>query len=193
MPVYQCDGTDILDVAATSETAIEAARTERKPVAIVFSNLTRRFGHAATDRQAAYLSTSDIQAAADTNPLEFACHRLVSLGVTTYEQLHRLYTEIDAKVQAAFQSAATERKIETREEVIASTAQPLAAFVPRTPDTKASPEAFPDVMRKHMTRVIVEQLEANPNMVYIGEVWFAIVVVCCLMFVIGHGSHSGIE
>jgi hypothetical protein len=172
MPVYQCDGTDLIDLIITSESAIEAARRDRKPVAIIFSNITRRFGHAATDRQSAYLTSDWIQAAADKNPIEYACQRLAELGVMTYDEMYRMYNEIDNKVERAFDEAVNERKITTRQEVIDSTSQPLAPMpVPRPTEPSVPTDKFPDVMRKHMTRVIVEQLEANPNMVYIGEVY----------------------
>lgn len=37
------------------------ARKQQKPVTIVYKNVPRRFGHAATDRQSAYLSPEEIQ------------------------------------------------------------------------------------------------------------------------------------
>ena len=43
--------------------------------------MPRRFGHAATDRQGAYLTATEIAQQADRNPLEGACLDAVRLGV----------------------------------------------------------------------------------------------------------------
>eukprot|EP01047_Picozoa_sp_COSAG01_P029694 COSAG01_NODE_2045_length_8561_cov_6.449421_4_plen_69_part_00 len=43
----------------------------------MFGQLPRRFGHAATDRQSAYLSATEIETAQRANPLEGAASLLV--------------------------------------------------------------------------------------------------------------------
>ena len=69
MEKFFCDGSSIVDVHDKSKRAIDYARLRGKPALLVFKNLSRRFGHASTDRQAAYLSQEEIQAAAETNHL----------------------------------------------------------------------------------------------------------------------------
>jgi 2-oxoisovalerate dehydrogenase E1 component len=57
---FHADGRNVLDVHAQSEKAIAYSRRTGKPSIIVYSKIARRFGHAATDRQAAYLSEVQI-------------------------------------------------------------------------------------------------------------------------------------
>lgn len=66
---------------------------------ILFKNLPRRFGHAATDRQFAYLTEEQIKAVARRNPVEHMCAQLVELGVVTYEELEKRYLELWDKVR----------------------------------------------------------------------------------------------
>jgi hypothetical protein len=84
------------------------------------------------------------------------------------------------KVRDAFDVAAEEPKITSRDEMLERVSQPTV-LVPRLPmDTLVSITGLQpqlsndkrnkrDVMRKHMTRVIAEVMEKDPKVVYIGE------------------------
>lgn len=69
MALYEADGSDISSVYLQSKAAIEYSRLHSKPSMLWFRNLPRRFGHAATDRQFAYLSPDEIKAQMDRDPL----------------------------------------------------------------------------------------------------------------------------
>lgn len=69
MKKFIADANNIIDIHTKSRDAFQYARSFRRPVLLVFKNLNRRFGHAATDRQSAYLSQEEIKKAADNNPL----------------------------------------------------------------------------------------------------------------------------
>lgn len=69
MPVHVADGSNLFDVWAKSRTAIETARATAQPHVLLFTNLPRRFGHAATDRQDAYLHPDEVEAQVQRNPL----------------------------------------------------------------------------------------------------------------------------
>lgn len=51
MPVHRCNGNDADAVYAATSAAVEFSRKRGAPSAVVFEGLSRRFGHAATDRQ----------------------------------------------------------------------------------------------------------------------------------------------
>ena len=51
MPVHRCDGNDVDAVYAATSAAAAFSRKRGAPSAVVFEGLSRRFGHAATDRQ----------------------------------------------------------------------------------------------------------------------------------------------
>jgi TPP-dependent pyruvate/acetoin dehydrogenase alpha subunit len=81
METFTCDGANLLDVFRATEAATTRARKRKEPVALLFRNIPRRFGHAATDRQSAYLTNEEIVDEVERNPLEGACLDAVRLGV----------------------------------------------------------------------------------------------------------------
>jgi TPP-dependent pyruvate/acetoin dehydrogenase alpha subunit len=161
-----------------------AARRTGRPAALLFRNLPRRFGHAATDRQTAYMTQQEVDALASSNPLEAACAAAVAEGIVDYPTLSAMFDGVGARTLAAFQEAATEPKLETLGvgNLVARNAPPLAEPSPSTSNTMLLPSSIPleptpkktsgnrrDVLRKHMNRAIGESLETHQNMVYIGE------------------------
>jgi 2-oxoisovalerate dehydrogenase E1 component len=177
MPVFRANGLDVLDIYAKGKSAIHHARQTSAPSCLVLTGLPRRFGHAATDRQAAYMTEQEIEQVASTNPLEALCSLAVSSGVSTHTDLVTEFQELWKKTASAFDKAASEPKITRRSEV---NERNSVALVPVTNQHKvvsqisnamkvASNTAPGDVMRKHMTRVFDELLGSTANMVYIGE------------------------
>lgn len=51
MPVFEADGNNFLDIWKKSGQAIDFARKNCQPSCIIYNDIPRRFGHAATDRQ----------------------------------------------------------------------------------------------------------------------------------------------
>ena len=136
---------------------------------IVYSNIPRRFGHAATDRQIAYYTQEEIKNEENKNPVEQLCQLAINSGVYSAENLLELYSSIDKLIVDSFTKASAEPKISTREELIKTNSQPLTPFVPPTSVTVNPQNELPDVMRKHMNRVIEEAINNDPSVVYIGE------------------------
>ena len=64
------DGSDVCDIFVKSREAMDQARLKSRPVLLLVNNLKRRFGHAATDRQIAYLTEGEIASLAETNHLK---------------------------------------------------------------------------------------------------------------------------
>ncbi len=175
MPVYKADGKDILAVYANTKAAIAYARQHRAPVALVLGELPRRFGHAATDRQAAYMSKEEIEAVSANNPLAGACALAVAAGVCTPEELATQFESLWQLTRMAFNAAVMEPKITRRAQINVRTSVPLVP-VPASAKIPTQAVTLPvitdpgrDVMRKHMTNVFDELLKSRKNMVYIGE------------------------
>ena len=179
MEQHSANGCDIFDVHNTTEIAVASARKRKKPVFLLYKNLPRRFGHAATDRQSAYLSNSEIEAAADKNPLEYAAAQLVRDGVTTYEELAEMYRHTWEVTKQAFDTAVNEPKVDSRSDLRDLTSQPL--WLPKNFEERHLVNEPPNKnnaqlkakdkhpMRKHMTRVFDEILTDNKDCVYLGE------------------------
>lgn len=70
---FYADSGDIADVYRKTAEAFEYSRSLSRPSIVLYKHIQRRFGHAATDRQNAYLSSSEIEAAANNDNLTREC------------------------------------------------------------------------------------------------------------------------
>ena len=196
--LFQCDGNDVFDVYKTSQLAFNYSRSYFRPAILVYNNLVRRFGHAATDRQSAYYSKSEIEQCANSNALLTACEAAVALNILTFDELLTLFQQLQSNVECAFDKAVNEGKITdvsllesqnsaamyvnmNSTNAISSahntrSLNPIRPITHHTSDSKDSKEA----MRKHMTRVYDEILSNNADVVYIG-----ITSVCICVYVAG--------
>eukprot|EP00040_Diaphanoeca_grandis_P034178 m.210690 g.210690 ORF g.210690 m.210690 type:complete len:804 (-) comp33088_c0_seq1:655-3066(-) len=167
MPLYEVDGTNLLDIWKGSSEAITKARKTFGPVALIFKDLPRRFGHAASDRQSAYLTKTAIATASHNNPLAGACAQAVEAGFTTYAELDDLVSRLQTLTRSAFIKAAAEPKLVSREELLERTSRPLESTINAPLHQKSTGRKH--VMRKNMNMVMDEILSDNPRTVYIGE------------------------
>jgi TPP-dependent pyruvate/acetoin dehydrogenase alpha subunit len=60
---------------------------------LLLENLPRRFGHAATDRQSAYMTEAEIQRSADRDPLAGMAH-CAALTLNVLRSIYRHYCPI---------------------------------------------------------------------------------------------------
>eukprot|EP01065_Artemidia_motanka_P042786 TRINITY_DN5793_c1_g1_i1.p1 TRINITY_DN5793_c1_g1~~TRINITY_DN5793_c1_g1_i1.p1 ORF type:complete len:824 (+),score=262.69 TRINITY_DN5793_c1_g1_i1:72-2543(+) len=178
MPVHRADATNALDMWRATKAAVDQARADRCPVFLLWKDLPRRFGHAATDRQLAYMSQKEVEKHRARNPLHTACAQAVAAGVTTPEELAGMWDDMWKRSQAAFDIAVNEPKVTSREAVLGCTAQPEppekvtpSSYVRRHDfaEVAAAPVKDKHVMRKRMTQVLEEALASDPSLVYIGE------------------------
>jgi 2-oxoisovalerate dehydrogenase E1 component len=174
MPVFRASGANQLEVWAESKAAIDLARRKGRPVFLYVDEVPRRFGHAATDRQVAYLTSDEIAAARDNNPMLGASAQAIKAGFATGDELAAMLQAIEQDCATAFQAAVNEPSCTDRAAQVAIASAPLT---PLDSGNIVAPRAVAlsgkrntcDVMRKHMTRVFFELMHAHPNMVYIGE------------------------
>mmetsp|Transcript_71883 Transcript_71883/g.191749 ORF Transcript_71883/g.191749 Transcript_71883/m.191749 type:complete len:733 (-) Transcript_71883:39-2237(-) len=166
MPVFLCDGKSTAEVFTATRDAVQHSRTRGGPSAVVFKGLPRRFGHAATDRQQAYLTDEQIQEAMDTDVLLQMCHAVVASGVLSWAEVAERMDFLQHLSEKSFDLAAEEPKVLSREHVCALAAQRAS---PPAPRPSVEPKGPAQVMRKLMTKVFEEQLQDHPDLVYIGE------------------------
>ncbi len=167
MPLHLVDGGDLSDVTCTTREVADYVRKNKRPATIMFKNLPRRFGHAATDRQFAYMTEKEIEKEMSRNPLEFAVAQAVHAGVVSYPELKDEFEHIVHLTEKCFEAATLEEK-----------AQSNPVFMPLVPYSRPAcsegaaggdDKEKPDVMRKLMTRFYDEMLTEYPEAVYIGE------------------------
>ena len=105
MEVFEADGSVLADLWHQAANATSRVRATMKPALLYVKNVPRRFGHAATDRQSAYLSATQIAAAEEANPLAMACAAAVDEGLVSWQQLAGMYSEIESMTAKAFDTA----------------------------------------------------------------------------------------
>jgi hypothetical protein len=164
----------MMDVYSQSKLAIDYSRKQSAPSVILYKDLVRRFGHAATDRQHAYLQEEEIRSMADLDILESCMVQAVEVfSATTYTELLDRYQEIQSLTRSAFDTAADEDKV-GRQDMLDRVAAKLIN-VPRLPEQDRQVQMDGpkkgklEVMRKHVTRVFEEIMEKDEKVVYIGE------------------------
>ena len=186
IPAFECEGADMVDIWETVQEASAFVRQKAQPAALIVKNITRRFGHAATDRQLAYLSPDEVKGMQATNDLLVACEQAIEAGYATADELHSRLDLIWKICEEAFALAHEEPKIQEREQVAIHTHKELVlppqewTAVPAEDCIIAShggtSGAKSNVMRKHMNRVFDEKLSTGSSagvspsdVVYIGE------------------------
>lgn len=170
LPVFTADGSNLYDSFHASRQAIDLARRTRQPSVLVFDNLPRRFGHAATDRQDAYLTSEEIARVQNRNPLLDACFDAVRDGLITASELVEHYHRLEEATRHSFAVASGEPRNDSagRSDIVercwAPVQRPMGVEV-----RNANPPKRAFVMRQFMTSVLDELLAAKPSMLYIGE------------------------
>lgn len=148
--LFEADASDMMQVFSQTKAATEYARQRSAPAVIVYQNITRRFGHAASDRQHAYLGKynsipvfcictdqwvsqllleglEQIQAMAESDVLERAVVQAVEVfNVATYAEVRDRLDEIRSITRDAFSKASAEERV-TRDDMMKRVSQPLVS------------------------------------------------------------------
>ena len=172
MPTYRVDGTDLPQLMRTAAAAVEHVRGTRAPALLLLSGMPRRFGHAATDRQDAYLREAQIEAARADDPVARAAAAAIAGGALSRAELLDEYAEIGAMAERAFAEARLESRELSRAGLVARVAPAAATPQPPAPAAPAAPAGRAPTrveMRKAMTAALGEELSADPSIVYLGE------------------------
>ena len=182
IPVFKANGCDTMDVYDKTLQATNYSRKYSAPSLILYQELTRRFGHAATDRQHAYLEPDAIDSMAESDVIGSGVVQAVEQwNALSYSEAQDRFEEIGEMVKESFNVAAEEPKITDRNDMLDRVSQPMVS-VPQMPPEKLicndgvlQPKEVDgkrvkrEVMRKHMTRVVSEIMEKDNDVVYIGE------------------------
>lgn len=108
MPTFEASGMDMLEMWHVSKKALAWSRKHASPSMLIVHSIPRRFGHAATDRQDAYLTAEEITALSETNPLLGACSVAVEQGAITHQEL---YDMLGVRQKPMTNSSASQRAL----------------------------------------------------------------------------------
>lgn len=171
VPNWKANGNDMMDVYDKTKQAIDYSRRNSAPSVLLYGGLVRRFGHAATDRQIAYLSDEEIQTMAEVQTIESSIVQAVEVyNVMTFAEVRDRFAEIQQCAAQSFVDASTEEKV-SRQDMLEQSAPPLfpVAHLEVDTDPQANQKGKKEVMRKHMNRVLDESLGGDDTVVYLGE------------------------
>jgi TPP-dependent pyruvate/acetoin dehydrogenase alpha subunit len=179
-PVFRVnDASDMLEVYSVTKQALDYSRKQQGPSVVLYQNLKRRFGHAATDRQFSYMSSKEIEEHQIFCPVRASCVQSVeALGYATYEKLLERWNDIQQKTEGAFEIAIHEPRV-TLSDMMDRVSVPLApipTFSTTSPPNReettsanSNNKETSKVMRKNMTRVLGEAMAMDKSVVYLGE------------------------
>jgi Dehydrogenase E1 component len=126
VPVYYANANDLFDVYSQTIEVVKYARRHRGPAVIVYRDIVRRFGHAATDRQSAYLSNADIAGRAQSDVLEQLIQQMVRAypGQMSYSGIYERLQLIRQHTELAFAQSSLEDKV-TRQDMMSRVSAPM--------------------------------------------------------------------
>ena len=183
MRLYEANGSSLAELLSAGADAVDYVRTSRAPATLLINCLPRRFGHAATDRQLAYLSASEVEEQIDRDPVAHAAASAILAGVVpSREALLEENERIGELAAEAFETARAEPRQMTRAELVARTGprrtpKPQLAQADCASEDAVAMQAEPMgrsgrtrwEMRPLMTRALTELMATDARVVYIGE------------------------
>jgi len=173
-PVYRVKNAgNMLEIYDVTKQAMDYSRTKQAPSVILYQNLTRRFGHAATDRQFAYMGSEEVARLQSSCSVQASCEQAVEyLGYASYGELSDRWEQICDQTESAFATAIQEPKVGLSE-MMDRVSVPLTSIPTGSPKALVKQDEMedekPQVMRKQMTRVIDEVMDQYESIVYLGE------------------------
>ena len=173
MRLFRTDGSSLAQVLRASGEAGDYVRSSRAPATLLLSNLPRRFGHAATDRQSAYLYASQIDELTRRDPVVDAVAAAILAGVIP-STAHAVddFREICELAAGAFATARAEPREMSEELLVARCAPPRRTRATRQRGQETSEKkrlSKPLEMRPLMTRGLHELLATKERVLYVGE------------------------
>jgi 2-oxoisovalerate dehydrogenase E1 component len=115
----QCDGLHLLDTFKIAKEAELLARTRRQPV-FLHMKTVRLMGHAGSDVESTYRSSSEIETAELNDPLLHSAKIIIENGMGSPEDLILIYEKIREQVRWVSESALKRPVLETPIEVRSS-------------------------------------------------------------------------
>jgi 2-oxoisovalerate dehydrogenase E1 component len=142
MRLFHADGSSFAELLRASQEAGSYVRSSRAPATLLMSNLPRRFGHAATDRQSAYLTAVQIDEQARRDPVVDAVAAAIMAGVVpSAARAIEDFRSICELAAAAFATARAEPRDMSEEGLVARSAPSRRSRPSRHSDEKAPVDA----------------------------------------------------
>ena len=177
-----CDGLDLVDTLAVAEECADEVRRTRRPVFLHLS-CVRLYGHAGADLESVYRSPTEIDAAEADDPLLHSARIVRDLAGLAPSEILDLYHQADELVRKEAVDAVEAggpRRLESRQEVMASIVPPVRACRPVEPPSPEARERLfgpadwsardrPQTLSKLINWTLTDLMATHPEVVLAGE------------------------
>ncbi len=157
---FHCTGLDMLDTFATVIEAADWVRRRRKP-AFLHMRTVRLYGHAGADAQTAYLTSAQIEADEDNDPLLISARILLEENILTPDVILDIYNSTFDRAERAARQVVARPKLKTSQDVMASLVPPARKCATTNgPSPEARTAAFGETdirsmdQSQHMAKLI---------------------------------------
>lgn len=123
----QCDGRSLISVYDGARSAINIARTRRKPV-FLHVKTVRLMGHAGADIEMRYTDIAAIESIEALDPLLVTAGLLIDHNILTKDDILHRYEAMKARVDRVAETAFTRPKLETAAEITTPISPPKSTF-----------------------------------------------------------------
>jgi 2-oxoisovalerate dehydrogenase E1 component len=166
LPYHHAHGHDPAELLSTTEEALALVRSSRGP-AVLHLSTVRFMGHAGSDVEIAYRSAAAISADHARDPLLATARALVEGGHWTPTQVLERSEEMRLTVRGVATEVSAERRLETREEVMAPLV--LRRRPPRRPPPPATEPGAPVTLAQAINATLADELENDDAVLVFGE------------------------
>jgi 2-oxoisovalerate dehydrogenase E1 component len=163
-----CNGLDLLDTWQAACRAANLARIQRQPV-FLHMRCVRLYGHAGSDAQQAYLTTSQIQAMIEQDPLAHSAARVLRETHLGRSDLGQLLDTTWERLGAVANQTCQRPRLRGPEAVMSAIVPPtrrsLADPTAKLPPTDATPQPMARLINQSLHRLMARY----PQLVLAGE------------------------
>jgi 2-oxoisovalerate dehydrogenase E1 component len=165
LPYIHAHGHDPAELLTTTEEALAVVRSSRSP-AVLHLSMVRFMGHAGSDVEIAYRSPAAIQADHARDPLVGTARALVEGGHWSPAQVLERYEQLRQTVRKVATEVSGERRLETRDEVMAPLVVRTPPPRPIAPPTDPGPAV---TLAQAINATLAEELQHHDDVLVFGE------------------------
>ena len=175
---FTANGLDLYETFATAQAAADYVRRHRKP-AFLHLKLVRLYGHAGSDMQQTYLSTSVFEGWEADDPLLHSARLLIDKGVLSADAALAIYEDAEAQCARVAAEVIKRPRLKTAADVMASIIPPARICTTTNgPSDAARAAAFgsdlrqldaPQPMSRLLNWALTDLMLTHTELVMMGE------------------------
>jgi len=165
---FSADGSSLVDSYESARRAVAHVRETRRP-AVLHLACQRLLGHAGSDVDTAYRSSSEIERALDRDPVLCAALEAIQSGVIEVQTVLRLDRHAEQRARSQAELAAVAPRLESRGEVMSAIARPVPAALFATSERAPAADAERLTLAQGINRALSQVMAADDGALLFGE------------------------